>query len=53
MDFNTFPYKTFQTFSFSDPFYKLEMFNFQYSVTSNKTYQIKITPAVYIFMHNL
>ena len=53
INFTTFDYEGFQTFSFDDSFFTMDMFNFDYKILSNTSYQIKITPANYIFMQKL
>jgi len=52
LDFNTFPYKDFQSFSIDNPLYTLDMFNFEYEITSNSSYRIIIEPKGYIFLYN-
>ena len=42
LDFDAFPYKDFQTFSIDNDLYTLEMFNFDYVITSNSSYRIII-----------
>ena len=42
LDFDTFPYKDFQTFSIDNDLYTLDMFNFDYVITSNSSYRIII-----------
>lgn len=52
LDFDTFPYKDFQTFSIDNDLYTLDMFNFDYVITSNSSYRIIMQPKGYIFLYN-
>ena len=42
LDFNTFPYETFQTFSFDSDLFTLDMFKFTYTITNTYSYRITI-----------
>ena len=53
IDFTTFPMATFQSFSFDDTLITLEMFSFEYVVTSNKSYKIIMKPRGYTFLYNV
>lgn len=52
MDFSTFPYETFQSFTIDNNLYTLEMFNFNYEILTTKSYRIIIEPKGYIFLYN-
>lgn len=53
LDFSTFPYQTFQTFSFDSDLFTLDMFNFEYTITNTYSYRITISPKGYIFLYNV
>lgn len=54
LDFSTFPYQTFQTFTISSDIYTytLDMFNFTYQILNGRTYRIIMEPKGYIFLYN-
>lgn len=52
LDFNVFPYKTFQVFSIDSDIYTLNMFNFSWQILSGKSYRIIMEPKGYLFLYN-
>ena len=53
LNFSSFPYTTFQSFSFDSTLYTLNMFNFEYVITSNSSYRVIMEPKGYIFLYNV
>jgi hypothetical protein len=52
MDWNTFPYQTFQTISFEDAMLSLDVFNVSYTLVNTTTYTINLVPKGYSFLVN-
>lgn len=52
LDFNTFPYTTFQNITIDSDLYTLDMFSITYIIINPNTYRIVIEPKGYIFLYN-
>lgn len=53
LDWGTFDIENFQNFTFDNPLFTLDLFTFDYIILNSRSYQIRITPKLYIFMYNL
>lgn len=52
LDFTTFPYMAYQSFSIDSDLYTLDMFSFDYQILSTRSYRVIIQPKGYIFLYN-
>lgn len=52
MDWNTFSYQTFQTFTIDSTLYTLAMFDFTYEILNSRSYRIVMEPRGFIFLYN-
>lgn len=52
LDFNTFPYQTFQSFTLNSDLYTIEMFSISFQILTNNSYRVIVQPKGYIFLYN-
>lgn len=52
MDFSTFPYTSFQSFSINSDMYSMNMLSIVYEVLNTSSYRIVLQPKGYIFLYN-
>lgn len=53
LNFSIFPKETFQSFSFDDPSFTIDMFTVTYEITSDKSYRVILTPNGFTFIYNM